>query len=170
MYILDHRKQGRSKTNLISLLKWRRTEAVRKIIELLYITLATLHQDATARKIYNYLTGSLGLEIWNQKISIKPFLACNDKSNFTTIVVLQWSCFSWFQSLMGLCNMKNSKWRKRNGLNIYQKKGVFLSFDLDLTYFSVMSFLWAWYYVLLALLKVSYSVKVSKAVFNEAHC
>ena len=57
------------KLKLLNLLKWIRREAVRKIIQLLHITVATSYQDATAGKIYNYLIGSSGLEIWNQKIS-----------------------------------------------------------------------------------------------------
>ena len=57
------------KLKLLNLLKWIRREAVRKIIQLLHITVATSYQDATAGKIYSYLIGSSGLEIWNQKIS-----------------------------------------------------------------------------------------------------
>ena len=57
------------KLKLLNLLKWIRREAVRKIIQLLHITVVTSYQDATAGKIYNYLIGSSGLEIWNQKIS-----------------------------------------------------------------------------------------------------
>ena len=41
----------------------------RKVIQLFRITVATPYQDAAVRKIYNYLTGSSGLEIWNQEIS-----------------------------------------------------------------------------------------------------
>ena len=62
----------------------------------------------------------------------------------------QWSCFYQFQGLMGLCNIWNLKCRKRNGFNICEKKSFFINFDMDLTYFSVMSFLCAWYSVLLA--------------------
>ena len=46
MYILIHKKQGRSKTNLLNLLKCRKTEAVRKIMQLLNIRVATSYQDA----------------------------------------------------------------------------------------------------------------------------
>ena len=63
MYIFVQRKQGRSKTKLLNLLKWSITGAVRKIIELLHITVATPYQDTTVRKIYNFLTGFSGLEI-----------------------------------------------------------------------------------------------------------
>ena len=67
---LVHKKQGRSKVKLLDLLKWSRTKAVWKIIQLLHVTVATSYQDATVRKIYNYLTGFSELgTIWNQQIS-----------------------------------------------------------------------------------------------------
>ena len=49
VYIIVYKKQGRSKTNLLDLLKRRRTEAVRKIIQLLHVAVTTSYQDATAR-------------------------------------------------------------------------------------------------------------------------
>ena len=83
---------------------------------LLHATVATCkyYQVATLRKIYYYLTGSSGLEIWNQQ-NRKPCLACNDKSNFTTIHRVALVSFLLIQELMGLCNIKNPKRRKRNG-------------------------------------------------------
>ena len=67
---LVHKKQGRSKVKLLDLLKWGRTKAVWKLIQLLHVTVATSYQDATVRKIYNYFTGFSGLgTIWNQQIS-----------------------------------------------------------------------------------------------------
>ena len=66
---LVHKKQGRSKAKLLNLLKWIRTKAVWKIIQLLHVAIAMSYEDATVRKIYNHLTGSSGLEIWNQQIS-----------------------------------------------------------------------------------------------------
>ena len=51
------KKQGRSKTKLLDLPKLSRTEAVRRIIQLLHITIATTsYQDIRVRKTYNYLT------------------------------------------------------------------------------------------------------------------
>ena len=41
----------------------KKTEAVREIIQLLHMTVLMSYQDATVSEIYNYLTGSLGLEI-----------------------------------------------------------------------------------------------------------
>ena len=84
MYLLVHKKQGRSKTKLPNILKWSRTEAARKTIQLLDITVATSYQDATIRKIYNYCAGSSGLEIGTIKYQ-KPCVACKDKSTFATI-------------------------------------------------------------------------------------
>ena len=40
-------------------------EAVRKIIQLLHITVATPYQDVGVSKICNKLTGSSRLEVWN---------------------------------------------------------------------------------------------------------
>ena len=56
----------------------------RKVIQLFRITVATLYQDAAVRKIYNYLTGSQDWRFGTRKYQ-KPCLACNDKSNYTTI-------------------------------------------------------------------------------------
>ena len=69
VYFLVYEKQGWSKTKLLNLLKWRRTEDVGKLIQLLHKTVATSYQDATVGKNYNYLTGSSRVEIWNQKIT-----------------------------------------------------------------------------------------------------
>ena len=116
MYILVHKKQGRSKTKLLNLLKRSRTDAVRKTTQTLHIKVATSYQDAIIRKIYNYCTGSSGRENWNHKISetlhvmislvLLPFAAPH------------WSHFYSFQGLLGLSNITNPKWRKRNDFNI----------------------------------------------------
>ena len=106
------------KTKLLNLLKWNRTKAVWKIIQLFHVTVATheYHQVAALRKIKNYLTGSSGLEIWNQQIW-KPL---SGMSAVTSLLLLpftapDWSRFCSFPGLMGLCNIKNLRYRTRSG-------------------------------------------------------
>ena len=74
MYIFVHNKQGRSKSNLLNLLKRRRTEANREVTQLLHITVAASYQDPTVRKFT--ITSQDPQEwIFGTRKYQKPFLA-----------------------------------------------------------------------------------------------
>ena len=77
------------------------------MIQLFHITVATLYQDATLSKIYIYLKGSSGVEIWNQKILIKSCLA---SGIMTSLILLPFPLWKWsrcysIKGLMELCKI-----------------------------------------------------------------
>ena len=104
--------------------------AVRKIIQLLHVTMDNLqvpYRILRAGDLESANTESLALHAMISLILL-PFTKPH------------WSRFYSFHGLMGLCNIKNPKWRKCNGFNICEIiKSVFMSFDMN--YFSVMRFL-----------------------------
>ena len=109
VYILVQKKEGRSKTKRLNLLKRSRAEAVRKIIQLLHLTVATSYQDTTVMKIYNYLTRSSGLEIWKPENFKILALHAMLSLILLPLAVPQLSRFYSFQALIGLCNTKKPK-------------------------------------------------------------
>ena len=118
LYILVQKKQGRSRTKFLNLLKRSKAEAVRKIIQFSHVTVETSYQDTTVRKTYNYLTGSSGLEIWKPE-NFKSFaLHAMISLILLPLAAPKWSRFYSFQWLIGLCNIKDPKRKKRDGFNI----------------------------------------------------
>ena len=103
MYIFVHNKQGRSKSNLLNLLKRRRTEANREVTQLLHITVAASYQDPTVRKFT--ITSQDPQEwIFGTRKYQKPFLAVLHV--MISLILLpfaapQLSRFYSFQGLMG---------------------------------------------------------------------
>ena len=142
MFILLHKKQGRSKIKLLNLLKGSATD--RSSYE---------NNSAVTYNSCNVISRCNrkdSLQLLHRIPRTGDLEPPNIKSLFlnaeTTLIslpfaALQWSRCHSFQGLMGLCNEKKYKVKKTQWfIHLQDNKRFFISFDVDLAYFSAKSF------------------------------